>query len=877
MGLLERIRPQPGWKDADPKVRRQAVRTLSEAALLAEVTRTDPDAEVRDEATEGLLRLAEGEDEMAGLEALAALPDPKQLLQVARAAAREAVSRAALARLADPKALGSVARHGRHGAIRLEALRRLGDPDEVAAVAQRSPHDDAALAALERFAAEPQEEAARIAAIAENARSAVAKRRARILVHEIGIATGHPAGPPPKTDRRKQQRLCEQAESFARSQDCEPLGVRLSEAEDAWIALLPGVDEDLHERFTAACRKGRERLARNLTERAERDRLERERADLVARHLAPRGALCEAVESAEGEEAPRRLEESRWAWDRLEPAEAAEGWVAGQARALARRFEEACTACERRHAARLKEQDDARLQAESAAARRERARRDEEDSARRAANAARLRRLGDRVERLLGGAAGAAGSAGKEPSLNKAEPALRDLRAALDDLPPLPSRREHRELLERLKTLGAALAPKVKELREAERWKRWANATVQEELCARAEALREIADPAEAARQIPELLERWKTAAEVSKDKAQELWLRFKGARDEALARLEAYHVEQAARKQALCEQAESLAASTEWARTAEAIKRLQAEWKTVGPAPRGHEKALWERFRKACDRFFTRRDEDLDKRKEEWARNLESKEALLARAEALAVSTDWKAAADAIKRLQAEWKTLGPVRRSQSEALWRRFHAACDRFFERYKRRDQIDLEASVAAREAILTELQGLGAAPPAEAAEALLETLRALRKRWQQAPTLPRERAAALGERFNAALGRLLAARADDVKDTDFDAQANLGKMEDLCARLERLLPGGPAADESLSPATRLATMWRERMAANTIGGKGSDEARRRAQAEEVRKARASWERIGYVSEEARRALAARFEEACRRLAPKTERAS
>ena len=103
---------------------------------------------------------------------------------------------------------------------------------------------------------------------------------------------------------------------------------------------------------------------------------------------------------------------------------------------------------------------------------------------------------------------------------------------------------------------------------------------------------------------------------------------------------------ENLARKVALCESAESLSESTQWIQTAEALKKLQAEWKTIGPVSRGKEKVVWDRFRTACDRFFTRRHADLAERKAVWAQNLAKKDALSARAEALAESTDWENAA---------------------------------------------------------------------------------------------------------------------------------------------------------------------------------------------------------------------------------------
>jgi hypothetical protein len=135
-------------------------------------------------------------------------------------------------------------------------------------------------------------------------------------------------------------------------------------------------------------------------------------------------------------------------------------------------------------------------------------------------------------------------------------------------------------------------------------------------------------------------------------------------------------------RKEALCVRAEALSESRDWIATADQLKALQAEWKTIGAVPRGHEKTVWERFQKACDRFFTRRHEDLAHRKEMWAQNLARKEALCVRAEALAESTDWDPAANEIKALQNEWKTIGPVKKSRSDAIWQRFRAACDRFF---------------------------------------------------------------------------------------------------------------------------------------------------------------------------------------------------
>ncbi len=233
------------------------------------------------------------------------------------------------------------------------------------------------------------------------------------------------------------------------------------------------------------------------------------------------------------------------------------------------------------------------------------------------------------------------------------------------------------------------------------------------------EALKSVEDPEAIAKQVRDLQQQWRQAADVPRAQGELLWKRFKTAHDEAWTRCEAHFAAQAearggnlAKKIALCERAEALADSTNWIQTADEIKKLQAEWKTIGAVSRGQEKSIWERFRSACDRFFTRRHADLAQRKTVWADNLAKKEALCARADALKDSTDWDAAALEMKRLQAEWKTVGPVKKSRSEALWQRFRGAADHFFARYAQRHDIALGERVAAREAICAEMEALAA---------------------------------------------------------------------------------------------------------------------------------------------------------------------
>jgi hypothetical protein len=485
------------------------------------------------------------------------------------------------------------------------------------------------------------------------------------------------------------------------------------------------------------------------------------------------------------------------------------------------------------------------------------------------ANLKRLSQLCRQLEVLV---------ASESLSLKAGERALSDIRKALEQRPALPSKRDRQDVQSRLEAARAALGPRVQELRDADEWQRWANLQVQGELCREMEALKSEEHLDVASRKMRELQARWRQVALAPRAQGEAMWRRFKAAQDDVYARTAAFvaakQEERAANlaaKQGLIERAEALAESRDWVKTAKEIQALQAQWKSIGPVTAGREKATWERFRAACDRFFTRRHEDLKRRKDEWSTNLTRKEALCERAEALAGSTEWEATAQALRQLQAEWKTIGPVRKAKSDAVWQRFRAACDRFFERYKHRDQADLLAKAEPREAIIRELEGQLASQngPPEQLGALVQDVRV---RWQRAPELPRQMQQDLAARYHDTLGRVVARWPQAFAGTDLDPDATRKRMEKLIAKVEELLSSQPKPAATLSPAELLAQQWRERLAANTMGGGRAgdmDDARWRAAEQDVRGAQAQWARLGPVAPDVAAPLNERFQRACRRF--------
>jgi hypothetical protein len=660
---------------------------------------------------------------------------------------------------------------------------------------------------------------------------------------------------------------------------------------------------------------------------AERRAAEERRASV----RAARQELCERVEALSGEETLDGLDKARGEWEGLlDPAagaETSESTGAGD-RDLQTRFEDACRHASERHANRLAlVENQARLETLSQEAERLASTEPFEEEAwkpvaaewasligkteeldpaisqrfgdalakveqraavRRAAEERTARQHIQRIEQLVERAH--ARAAAEDLTLREADRIARDLRGAIEaPAPALETERDRHALLERLKGALAAVTPRLQDLREMDEWKRFANAAVQEELIARTEALRtkyhfeadgapSTDDIEKAARELHEIQERWKQVAEAPRAQAQALWHRYRQAADPIQARAREFFAARSDerktnldRKIVLIERAEALAESTDWIKTADELKKLQHEWQLIGPVPRNDTRATWKRFRDACDKFFTRRNADLAERKETWSANLAKKEALCVRAEELAASRDWDRAAGEIRRLQADWKTIGPVRRNKSEAIWQRFRTACDTFFERFKRRDAIDLEAKQADREALLGELELLAQPATGDAAEPtqtdLLDRVRSLRTRWNQTSSVVRQGADPLSERFVDTLERVMLAHPDQFRGTELDVDASRQKMEKLIAKVEGFLSDVAPAPSNSSQA--LAAMLREALASNTIGGRGSDEARWRAMGEDVRQAQASWSRLGPVPGQTGRELTERFHRACNRF--------
>lgn len=221
------------------------------------------------------------------------------------------------------------------------------------------------------------------------------------------------------------------------------------------------------------------------------------------------------------------------------------------------------------------------------------------------------------------------------------------------------------------------------------------NLEIKTRLCEAAEKLGEESDVISAFHQLQKLHQEYRETGPVAKELREELWVRFKAAstvinkrHQQHFEELRAKEEENLAKKTELCEKVEQIATEElknagDWEKKTKEIIAIQTEWKTIGFAPQKMNVKIFERFRAACDNFFSSKAEYFKAMKQQFAINAEKKKTLVEKAQALQDSTDWKATSDKLIALQKEWKTIGVVPKKLGDTLWNDFLTACNHFFE--------------------------------------------------------------------------------------------------------------------------------------------------------------------------------------------------
>ena len=295
------------------------------------------------------------------------------------------------------------------------------------------------------------------------------------------------------------------------------------------------------------------------------------------------------------------------------------------------------------------------------------------------------------------------------------------------------------------------------------------NLELKNKLCEAAEKLADEEDVISAFHQLQKLHQEYREIGPVSKELREDIWQRFKAAstvinkrHQQYFEGLRAKEEENLERKTKLCEQVETIVAEenksgADWEKHTKEIIDIQTEWKTIGFAPQKMNVKIFERFRAACDDFFSRKAEYFKSLKNTFKENAEKKRALVEKAKALQNSTDWKSTSDKLINLQKEWKTIGMVPKKLGDQLWEEFLGACNKFFEarnaagagqRGEEHQNLEKKRDVIARLKVAAE----------DAGEGLQEKVQQLVEEYQSIGHVPFKEKDKLYEEYHAVLDKL-----------------------------------------------------------------------------------------------------------------------
>ena len=896
MSLLNRLRPK--WQNSDPEVRVDAVRQLdkNDIELLTAVAQQDTDARVRKvaikklDAPRLLLELAETDNDEGvrtsalvrarhllvhiacdsrdadeSTRALELLTEASDIASVADKAHFEAVRTNAFDSLQDDAALSTLVHTAKNPAIRLRALKRVQQPSSLKNIVLDENAGALASIALTRI-----EDIEVLEAVVDHGAAAKSLRRQALAKLSKLAPDDHPI----KVKEREEHfaELCRRVEEL---EEGAPRPDELAEIESRWSELKShgAPSDELAQSFDAVATRIRDSATKKLR-RAEQSVQAVEAVEEVAEPATELARSTKADDKPEAEpvqplqlEQLERLEARRQELKNL-LAEAESASKVDDPEAASR----ALTKLSKKWRT-LESVADADAKARYAHLE-ERAH-ELQETKRREQEAKEQKTLTE-IQTCLAKMTELTSS--DELSIREAGKALRQAQTLLKTMAPLARSVNRRKIRREFTDAREKLFKKTQDMRTIEDWKRWANIDIQNGLIARIEALRESRDTPKVAKELRVIHEEWKKAGAAPSEQSEELWQRYKSVRDELKVKCDKFfekqnkdRLENLRKKEALCVEVEALDDSEEWNKTADAIKALQEKWKTIGPAPQKQSDAVWKRFRKACDHFFERRKCHFDDIKGEQNENLKKKEALCELVETVQDSTDWRNTVDELKRLQAEWRTVGPVQRKKSDQVWKRFRKACDHFFDRYKRRDEVELEERQKQREAIVEEATLFAKELPDDA-NAVASKAKGLWVSWKSLSAVP-ESTRDVQERFESIVSQLVSGVPNAFADTDLDPATSRKKRERLVIRLETLVNeltgNSTAANEAaeLGELEDLARRLKDALASNTMtGGKPREKKLDwRAASDEVRRLKANWLRAAPVPGDEGRALGERFQNA------------
>lgn len=707
---------QVARKDTDDRIRRVAIKKINDPALLQELAQADTDESVRKAATDKarflwLDRALTDPQPENCLQALNQLQQEADWVEVVCSSMHATVRQEAFHRLTNVKMFADVLKKATDRTLRKSALEKISDAGMLRDTILSLSDKELAQQAFQKI-----DQATVLLDLAKRGPKWLRETaRQRASLFESTVSTK-------QTGSRAEWlgKACRLAEEAVVTKNWDEAVEKMGQAKQIWVELATKTQEEAvferrFEKATSQLELRRSAIAERLKQEAAQEQQARLRI-----------LLCEQAEQAKEF---TDIKEAERAWAALGP-------VLYQLSNLSDRFLTACASFQR--VTRKPDAPEPKV-APTKTADLEKAHQAHLDG---------LHEIAQRLQNNL-----------DQASRKQVEERLKEWDEAVENIEALPKAKQA-EVRNQFRKVREALLIRLEECKQIAEWKTWAAYNELEQLRLKTDALQTETDRSKFLKTFAEIRLAWQRLKRVPGDKAAETKNRIQTAYETLATQHKSHiHALQQERKGNLQKKKELLALAVEWSASADfalatpKMKELQAAWQAVGPVPKEQAQALVKQFRQSLRDFYNRLREHRKKQKGDQQARIQQKEALCTQAEALSHSTDWKKTASLFKDLQAQWKLAGSLPKSHAEALWVRFQAACNHFFQARKAhfaQAHAEKQQNLEQKESICNHLEAL-LEKPSESSDDPYEQLTSLRTQWKTIGPVPSTEGGLLEDHF------------------------------------------------------------------------------------------------------------------------------
>jgi uncharacterized protein DUF349 len=351
--------------------------------------------------------------------------------------------------------------------------------------------------------------------------------------------------------------------------------------------------------------------------------------------------------------------------------------------------------------------------------------------------------------------------------------------------------------------------------KEVQHWERWENYVVKIKLCEKASALFEQTDDIHTvAKSLKKLRNKWKDVGDVPIEKAQNIWRKFDKICNKIYKKCQAFYAELDQQKEknlllkiTLCEKAELLKDKENSKGNADVIKRLQKEWKEIGPIPGQKDRQVFERFNNACNTFFERRKAEYEKVKLIYDENKKAKEALCEEAKKI-IDMDIKQGEFFERDLKREWRKIGYVAREDHQALWNKFNEPILRFHENI----MLQAPENLIEKENVFAQLKALlNSISESSDYKELGTRVKEVEKNWSSIGPVPDDKEKALNSKYSEAIDEFYKKQDLFYKEQSKLQKENLKKKKKLINILESVFESNNEKSVSAEKVKKVQSQW------------------------------------------------------------------